>query len=34
MSQLDPRIQVYLFQITNDVFYEIVLKSYLNEFTQ
>jgi hypothetical protein len=34
MSQLDPKIQVYLFQIINDVFDGIVLKSFLSEFTQ
>jgi hypothetical protein len=33
MSQLDSRIQVYLFQIINDDFYGIVLKSSLSEFT-
>jgi hypothetical protein len=31
MSQLDPRIQVYLFQIINDIFDGIVLKNSLSE---
>jgi hypothetical protein len=34
MSQLDPREQVYLSQIINDVFYGIVLKSSLSELTR
>jgi hypothetical protein len=34
MSQLHLIIQVDLFQIINDVFYGIVLKSSLSEFTQ
>jgi hypothetical protein len=34
MSQLESRVQFNLFQIINDVFYGIVLKSSLSECTR
>jgi hypothetical protein len=34
MCQLDPRIQIYLFQIINNFFDGIVLKSSFSEFKQ
>jgi hypothetical protein len=34
ICQLDPRTQVNIFEIINDVFDGIVLKSSLSEFTQ